>query len=362
MFKTSMYADKADVEPGYEGPLPQVFFDVTMGGEPLGRITMELFADVVPKTAENFRCLCTGEKGIGKTTGKPLHYKGVPFHRVIDSFMLQVGVRVRQRLLAPAHAGCVFVHTRAGTSRIATAPVVSPSTEPSSRMRTSSSSTTSQVCFQWCVAPLNSVCLRCIRNRVWGVVCGVSFVVGERWTRDERLSVLHHHCSHTTFGWQARCLWPRNRRYGHRHGDREVRKDRLHASEGGADRGLWRDCAEQQRRVDRCRSELCHCVLGVSTCWMVCCLTHNHSQADFAASSFSVFTQLLSPRHVVHVTISPYTNQSNQTKPVITALVWNPNNRTHTSRAVSPDSCGTTFHAAALFCLRSPGVSAVHAL
>lgn len=45
------------------------------GGSPLGRIEFELFADVVPKTAENFRALCTGEKGIGKS-GKPLHYKG----------------------------------------------------------------------------------------------------------------------------------------------------------------------------------------------------------------------------------------------------------------------------------------------
>jgi len=46
-----------------------------------GRIVFELFADIVPKTAENFRALCTGEKGTGPTTGKPLHYKGCPFHR-----------------------------------------------------------------------------------------------------------------------------------------------------------------------------------------------------------------------------------------------------------------------------------------
>lgn len=70
---------------------PRVFFDVDIDGERVGRIVFEIFADVVPKTAENFRVLCTGEKGIGTSTGKPLHYKGCPFHRIIKKFMVQGG-------------------------------------------------------------------------------------------------------------------------------------------------------------------------------------------------------------------------------------------------------------------------------
>ncbi|CBH13216.1 cyclophilin type peptidyl-prolyl cis-trans isomerase, putative [Trypanosoma brucei gambiense DAL972] len=69
---------------------PKVFFDVSINEKAAGRIVMELYADTVPRTAENFRALCTGEKGRGKS-GKPLHYKGCIFHRVIPGFMLQGG-------------------------------------------------------------------------------------------------------------------------------------------------------------------------------------------------------------------------------------------------------------------------------
>eukprot|EP01133_Synstelium_polycarpum_P012821 gene12821-15045_t len=68
----------------------KVFFDIQQGAKPLGRVVMELFNDAVPKTAENFRALCTGEKGVG-TMGKKLHYKGAKFHRVINNFMIQGG-------------------------------------------------------------------------------------------------------------------------------------------------------------------------------------------------------------------------------------------------------------------------------
>ncbi|XP_033643973.1 peptidyl-prolyl cis-trans isomerase-like [Asterias rubens] len=59
------------------------FFDMTADGTEMGRITFELRNDVVPKTAENFRALCTGEKGFG--------YKASVFHRVIPEFMCQAG-------------------------------------------------------------------------------------------------------------------------------------------------------------------------------------------------------------------------------------------------------------------------------
>lgn len=69
---------------------PRVFFDVRIGNRKAGRISLELFNDIVPKTAENFRALCTGEKGKGNS-GKPLSYKGSIFHRVIRDFMIQGG-------------------------------------------------------------------------------------------------------------------------------------------------------------------------------------------------------------------------------------------------------------------------------
>ena len=69
---------------------PIVFLEVTHLRQPLGRIEIELFADVVPRTAENFRVLCTGERGDAE-----LHYKGCPIHRIVRGFVVQSGDTTR---------------------------------------------------------------------------------------------------------------------------------------------------------------------------------------------------------------------------------------------------------------------------
>eukprot|EP01090_Pellita_catalonica_P016351 TRINITY_DN4648_c0_g1_i1.p1 TRINITY_DN4648_c0_g1~~TRINITY_DN4648_c0_g1_i1.p1 ORF type:complete len:223 (-),score=39.55 TRINITY_DN4648_c0_g1_i1:347-1015(-) len=67
---------------------PIVFFDVTIGDQLIGRIKFQLYSDIVPRTAENFRQFCTGEF---RKNNKPLGYKGCSFHRIIKGFMIQGG-------------------------------------------------------------------------------------------------------------------------------------------------------------------------------------------------------------------------------------------------------------------------------
>ena len=62
---------------------PRCYLEISIGTEHCGRVVIELNQDLVPRTAENFRALCTGEKGMG--------YKGCPFHRIIPQFMCQGG-------------------------------------------------------------------------------------------------------------------------------------------------------------------------------------------------------------------------------------------------------------------------------
>jgi peptidylprolyl isomerase len=86
----AMFASTGVSAASGENVSTKVFFDIESDGKPMGRIVMGLFGDTVPKTVENFRSLCTGEAGTGKS-GKPLHYKGSTFHRIIPQFMIQGG-------------------------------------------------------------------------------------------------------------------------------------------------------------------------------------------------------------------------------------------------------------------------------
>ncbi|KAI5943255.1 Peptidyl-prolyl cis-trans isomerase G [Manis javanica] len=76
---------------GIKVQCPRCFFDIATNNQPAGRVGFELFSGVCPKICENFCCLCTGEKGTGKSTQKPLHYKSCIFHRVVKDLMVQGG-------------------------------------------------------------------------------------------------------------------------------------------------------------------------------------------------------------------------------------------------------------------------------
>lgn len=85
----SKKAEDKNVEETYE-ITHRVYLDVDIEDQRQGRIVIGLYGEVVPKTVENFRALCTGEKSKG-SSGKPLHYKGTPFHRIVPGFMIQGG-------------------------------------------------------------------------------------------------------------------------------------------------------------------------------------------------------------------------------------------------------------------------------
>lgn len=87
-FSASKLADeKTEEEPEITH---RVFLDIDIDKQRLGRIVIGLYGQVVPKTVENFRALCTGEKG-ESASGVKLHYKGTPFHRIVSGFVIQGG-------------------------------------------------------------------------------------------------------------------------------------------------------------------------------------------------------------------------------------------------------------------------------
>ena len=84
----SLYKRPAACEGRTDTPI--CFLDISISSRLVGRLVIELRTDLAPKTAENFRCLCTGEKGWGRE-GKKLHYMDSIFHRIIPGFMCQGG-------------------------------------------------------------------------------------------------------------------------------------------------------------------------------------------------------------------------------------------------------------------------------
>ena len=81
---------------------PVVFFDISIAGQMVGRLKLELFADICPKTTENFRQFCTGEF---KVNGQPTGFKGCSFHRIIKDFMVQGGDFIKGD-----GSGCVSIY------------------------------------------------------------------------------------------------------------------------------------------------------------------------------------------------------------------------------------------------------------
>jgi peptidylprolyl isomerase len=133
--KISMYDDKEVPISAvvHSGDNKKVFFDITIGDEPAGRIVMELYNSVVPKTAQNFLSLCRGDAGEA-STGQKKHYKGSAFHRVISGFMIQ---GPSQPFLSLPLNPSLCCSLQVETSPAGTAPEASPSTERSSPTRTS---------------------------------------------------------------------------------------------------------------------------------------------------------------------------------------------------------------------------------
>ena len=148
---------------------PIVFLDIAVGARPVGRIEIALSSNVAPRTCENFRALCTGERASARTR-KPLHFKESSFHRVIPGFMAQGGDFTRHN----------------GTRRRIHL------TAKSSRMKISSSNTTRRACYRWRTADRTRMGVSSLfssnRRRTWtgNTSCSVaSFTAWKYWKKSK---------------------------------------------------------------------------------------------------------------------------------------------------------------------------------
>jgi hypothetical protein len=130
--------------PTRDSHLPRFFFHCHYAS-----VVMQLYKDITPKTAENFRCLCTGEKGEGKA-GKPLHFKGSTFHRVIKEFMIQGKQEYRAGLMYPKRKLLLTILIKqVAISQVEMAREVNLYTAKNLQTKTLLSSTPKVVSCQW---------------------------------------------------------------------------------------------------------------------------------------------------------------------------------------------------------------------